>query len=299
MRLLGRRRRRKTLPSITKTCWERRSSCVFAPTAPDAARRAEHRVLTEIDRLAVDLQWVRSGAASSRAGRPRRRSPSRSRPSSTKFSRRATLGNAQPRSIRPQGRGAVAALDALRPDRGRLPTDQETNASKALLEAPAWRLDPVARHGRASVGLPDQSQRNRQGIISSSGLRCRVRARLPASRELLLNVGGDLRVRGQTGRTIGIAAPWADSESSEPDRFIEVENRSVATSGKSRRGFQIDGKWYSHVFDPRSARPVERVIGATVVADEEPTPTPWPRSAACSSPKKASGWSIHCRTSNA
>jgi thiamine biosynthesis lipoprotein len=47
---------------------------------------------------------------------------------------------------------------------------------------------------------------------------------------------------------------------------VSVKNQSVATSGMSRRGFDIKGKWYSHVFDPRTGRPVERVMGATVVA---------------------------------
>ena len=74
-------------------------------------------------------------------------------------------------------------------------------------------------------------------------------------------------MRGLAARTIGVAAPWADSESSEPSVYIEVKDRSVATSGKSRRGFQINDRWYSHVFDPRSAWPVERVSAATVVAE--------------------------------
>ena len=75
----------------------------------------------------------------------------------------------------------------------------------------------------------------------------------------MLNVGGDLRVRGAIDGTIGIAAPWADSESSEPLAYIEVKDRSVATSGSSQRGFRINGQWYSHIFDPRSGLPVERV----------------------------------------
>ena len=55
-------------------------------------------------------------------------------------------------------------------------------------------------------------------------------------RGVMLNVGGDLCVRGRIDRTIGIAAPWADSESSEPLACIAVENRSVATSGSSSAG---------------------------------------------------------------
>ncbi len=85
-------------------------------------------------------------------------------------------------------------------------------------------------------------------------------------RGILLNVGGDLCARGDVPQTIGIAAPWADSESSEPLAFIAVKDRSVSTSGSSQRGFRISGEWYSHVIDPRSGRPVEHVKSATVVA---------------------------------
>ena len=85
-------------------------------------------------------------------------------------------------------------------------------------------------------------------------------------RGVLLNVGGDLRVAGETPRTIGISAPWSDSESSEPIALIEVKDRAVATSGSSQRGFEIDGRWYSHIFDPRSGLPAEGVLEATVIA---------------------------------
>ena len=75
-----------------------------------------------------------------------------------------------------------------------------------------------------------------------------------------------MRVWGEFTGTIGVAAPWADSESSDPLVFIQIKDRSVATSGSSQRGFRIGGKWYSHVFDPRTGTPVERVASATVVA---------------------------------
>lgn len=76
---------------------------------------------------------------------------------------------------------------------------------------------------------------------------------------LLLNVGGDLRVRGEAPRTLGIAAPWADSESTEPIALLEVKERAVSTSGSSQRGFRINGQWYSHILDPRSGLPADRI----------------------------------------
>ena len=86
-------------------------------------------------------------------------------------------------------------------------------------------------------------------------------------RGLLLNVGGDLRACGDAPRTIGIAPARGDSETSEPSASIEVRNRAVATSGDSQRGLQINGRWYSHIFDPRSGLPADGVAGATVIAE--------------------------------
>ena len=65
---------------------------------------------------------------------------------------------------------------------------------------------------------------------------------------------------------LGIAAPWADSESTEPLALLEVKDRAVSTSGSSQRGFRINGQWYSHIIDPRSGTPADRIACATVVA---------------------------------
>jgi hypothetical protein len=45
-----------------------------------------------------------------------------------------------------------------------------------------------------------------------------------------------------------------------------VQDRAVATSGDYRRGVMIGDRWFSHLIDPRSAQPVDRVKSATVVA---------------------------------
>ncbi|RYG53762.1 FAD:protein FMN transferase, partial [bacterium] len=36
--------------------------------------------------------------------------------------------------------------------------------------------------------------------------------------------------------------------------------------GNYRRGFQVGKKWYSHLLDPRTGRPVESAVGVSVVA---------------------------------
>ncbi len=83
---------------------------------------------------------------------------------------------------------------------------------------------------------------------------------------MLLNVGGDMRVCGEAPRTLGIAAPWADSESTEPVATVEIRDRAVSTSGSSQRGFRIGDQWYSHILDPRTGHPADRIASASVVA---------------------------------
>ena len=131
---------------------------------------------------------------------------------------------------------------------------------------PAWRLDPVYRTAERLSDCPLSLNGIAKGYIVERACDAAM-AEVPGIAGVMLNVGGDLRCRGAIEGTIGIAAPWADSESSEPLGYIEVKDRSVATSGSSQRGFRIGGRWYSHIFDPRTGLPVDRVGAATVVAE--------------------------------
>ncbi len=40
----------------------------------------------------------------------------------------------------------------------------------------------------------------------------------------------------------------------------------MSTSGSSQRGFRVNGQWYSHILDPRTGLPADRIASATVVA---------------------------------
>ncbi len=131
---------------------------------------------------------------------------------------------------------------------------------------PAWRLDPAAGTVERLTDSPITFNAIAKGFILD----------LAADRAfgpdrgvsgVLLNAGGDLKARGDSARILGIASPFADSETTEPIAFVEVRDRAVSTSGRSQRGFSIGGRWYSHIFDPRTGRPVETTVAATVIAD--------------------------------
>ena len=83
---------------------------------------------------------------------------------------------------------------------------------------------------------------------------------------LVLNIGGDILIRGEHSEQINVSDPKADYENAAPIAQLMVSGKTVATSGNYRRGVQIGDAWYSHIIDPRTGRPAGGVISATVVA---------------------------------
>jgi len=231
-----------------------------------AAQMAEERALSEIDRLSAIFSGYDPTSELSRwqAG------PRRAIPISTELLELLELSDRWTSHSEGAFDPRVEALTRLWgrcAKEHRLPTAAEQDQALALFSTPAWRLDKVARTVTRVSDCPISLNGIAKGFIV--GKACSVA--LDKSRGVsgvLLNVGGDLRAIGDVARTVRIASPWADSESSEPLVSIEVKDRSVATSGRSQRGLWIGGKWYSHVFDPRSGLPVERVASATVVAKD-------------------------------
>jgi len=82
---------------------------------------------------------------------------------------------------------------------------------------------------------------------------------------LVINIGGDLIVKGNYTEKIALTDPRNSSENSGPLAMVQVANKAVATSGDYRRGVEINGEKYSHVVDPRTALPAEEIISATVI----------------------------------
>jgi thiamine biosynthesis lipoprotein len=56
---------------------------------------------------------------------------------------------------------------------------------------------------------------------------------------------------------------------------LELSNKAVVTSGNYQRFFEIEGKRYSHIIDPRSGWPAEGVASVTVIAPEATLADGW------------------------
>ncbi len=88
---------------------------------------------------------------------------------------------------------------------------------------------------------------------------------------VVLNVGGDIVVRGNISEKIDISNPLEDAENANSLSTIVLENKAIATSGNYRRGFKIGDNWYSHIVNPKTAQPSDKVISATVIAEDATT----------------------------
>ncbi len=83
----------------------------------------------------------------------------------------------------------------------------------------------------------------------------------------LIDVGGELRAKGRRPDerpwTVGIERPVQSQRAVH--RVIRLENCAVATSGDYRDFFVLGGQTYSHVIDPRTARPVTHSLASVTV----------------------------------
>jgi thiamine biosynthesis lipoprotein len=89
-------------------------------------------------------------------------------------------------------------------------------------------------------------------------------------RNYMVEVGGEVRTAGNNnfGKpwSIGIEAPIAGERRLQ--RAVPISGVAMATSGDYRNHYEIDGKRYSHLIDPRIGRPVEHALVSVSVVDE-------------------------------
>ncbi|RYG64207.1 FAD:protein FMN transferase, partial [bacterium] len=119
--------------------------------------------------------------------------------------------------------------------------------------APLWCVDLPALVARRLTRCPASLNALAKGYILD---RAAEAARLePGTREVMLNLGGDLRhlttdPAGGNRVAVAIADPAHPEENAPPLAAVLVSGHGVATSGGYRRGFRIDGAWRGHLLDP-------------------------------------------------
>lgn len=87
----------------------------------------------------------------------------------------------------------------------------------------------------------------------------------------LVEIGGETRAKGKNpdkkSWRIGIDKPLENQETRALQAVVELENKSLATSGNYRKFYEENGVKYSHTIDPKTGFPVRHsLLSATVVA---------------------------------
>jgi thiamine biosynthesis lipoprotein len=147
----------------------------------------------------------------------------------------------------------------------RLPSQTELDAAVASVHRVHWRLDSVNQTAMHTSDAPLALN----SFVKSYIVGRAADAALGASnaRGIVVNVGGDLVVRGDWREPVAVADPQSDAENGAPIARLAIRDRSVATSGDYRRGVEIGGRHYSHIVDPRTGMPADQIISSTVIAE--------------------------------
>jgi thiamine biosynthesis lipoprotein len=145
-----------------------------------------------------------------------------------------------------------------------IPAQDAIDKAVAQVQQSHWKLDAVAQTATHISNAPLMlNSFAKSYIIKRAADAALASGNVNA---VVVNIGGDIVVAGNLSETVQVSDPKADAENDAPLDKLLISNKAIATSGNYRRGQLINGKWYSHIIDPRTGQPAGAVISATVVS---------------------------------
>lgn len=147
-----------------------------------------------------------------------------------------------------------------------LPTPGMIATAVAGVRARHWIIDPSAGTLTHTSTVPLALNSFTKSFIVDRAVHAALA--VPGVDAAVVNIGGDLVARGNWTERVGVSDPRHNADNDAPLTQLTIRNRAVATSGGYRRGFDIAGRHYSHIVDPRTGEPTGHVLSATVVADD-------------------------------
>ncbi|MFC6646205.1 DUF2271 domain-containing protein [Granulicella cerasi] len=148
---------------------------------------------------------------------------------------------------------------------GRKPSQQEIAATVEAMQQPHWKLDAATQTATRLSDVPLAFATFAKSAITSKAAEA---AMVAGASGVMLNVGGDVVVRGALTELVAVANPQQDAENDAALAELNVRDRAVATSGSYRREVAAA---MSHILDPRTAMPTGHVLSSTVIAHDAET----------------------------
>ncbi len=160
--------------------------------------------------------------------------------------------------------GSATVLWKAASKEGKIPDINQLQEIALQCARPVWQLNPSTRQAAIidSAAATLTFDAIAKGYIID-------KATLAASKirgvtGVVVNIGGDLRIAGKESHQVLISSP---EDESKPIAVLALRDKAIATSGNYRRFFEINSRQYSHIIDPRSARPVDHSTSVSVIAD--------------------------------
>jgi thiamine biosynthesis lipoprotein len=149
----------------------------------------------------------------------------------------------------------------------RLPTEEQLQKAAALVDMSKVEVDPSAH----TVRFLQEGMSLDFGGIAKGYAADRAIDVLKAHgvTRAIIDAGGNFYALGKP-----LDKPQWEAGIRHPLKHEEVimrfpiSDKGVATSGSYERFFEIGGKKYSHIINPRTGWPVEGMLSATIVADD-------------------------------
>lgn len=165
--------------------------------------------------------------------------------------------------------GPLVKLWGIGTDEARVPTDQEINLVKPLIDYSLIDLDPVNK----TIFLPKKGMIIDLGAIAKGYAADKVTDILVKNniKNAVIDLGGNIFALGSkidgSPWKIGVQDPNAARNASIG--FLQVSNKSIVTSGIYERYFVKDGKHYHHILNPDTGYPYENeLLGVSIVTDK-------------------------------
>ena len=160
---------------------------------------------------------------------------------------------------------AISRLWSQAEKAGQLPQQSEINAVLEKITSSRWLVDhrngTIFRNGDAPVTF--------NAIATGTIIDFACREALASSPDvtgLIIDIGGDIKVAGNMEAMIGVGHPRGSAENAPPIARVRLKNAAITSSGDLYKGFEINGRRYSHIINPKTGRPVTLVTSATVIA---------------------------------
>lgn len=146
-----------------------------------------------------------------------------------------------------------------------LPSEEELRQARQLVGWEKVLLDPETRTVRLAV---PNMKLDLGGIAKGYAADCalKVLKRFGLS-SALIELGGDIVLGdpppNRKGWRIGIL-----DERGKPEKFLELADCAISTSGSTEQFVEIDGHRYAHIIDPRTGLGLTKLVLVTVIAKD-------------------------------